>query len=290
MPTYTLRCCLCDDWHEPDLVHTQEHGMADHGIPRDELAQAKRRKHLVPGRIIYEWTLPDGRLWLRAERRPLTAAEESASQDVQERGEEVAAAVLSYLDTMAPEHALSHDSRWRLWQSIIRQVCYVLQSWPAREAVPPRRKTAMVHLTLNTGDSRDSPRSEVNESVLTRLTRLVRCGYGRVPDLPYNVTIIRTRCDAVFTIATRANFLYGVQPIVTCGVAQQWEVEIWGALCRLMDPTWSQGPQATMPLSRPWVAVVLWPAATLVPPDDFAALIEFERCLAWAIIEETPHE
>jgi hypothetical protein len=45
-----------------------------------------------------------------------------------------------------------------------------------------------------------------------------------------------------------------------------------------------------MPQSRPWVAAVIWPAATLVPPGDLAALIEFERGLAWAIIEETPHD
>jgi hypothetical protein len=111
-----------------------------------------------------------------------------------------------------------------------------------------------------------------------------------VPDLPYQVTIIRTRCDAVFTISTWPDFHSGVLPIVTCGVAQKWPAEIWAALCRLMHPTWSRGPQATMPRSRPWVAAVIWPAATLVPPDDLAALIEFERGLAWAIIEETPHD
>jgi hypothetical protein len=109
-----------------------------HGIARDDPAQAKRRKHLIPGRIIYEWTLPNGRRWLRAERRrPVTAAEESARQEAQERSEDVAAAVLAYVDIMAPEHALSSDGRWRLRQLIIRQVRYVLQSWPASEAAPP---------------------------------------------------------------------------------------------------------------------------------------------------------
>lgn len=148
----------------------------------------------------------------------------------------------------------------------------------------------MVHLTLNTGDSQESLRSTVHEAVRTRLTRLVRCGHGRVPDLPYQVTILRTRRGALFTIATQADFRDGVQPIVTCGLAQKWAPVIWAALCRLMDLAWSQGPQATMPLRLPWVAVILWPAARLVPPDDLAALIEFERCLAWAIIEETPHD
>jgi hypothetical protein len=81
MHTDTRRCCRCDDWQDSGLVRTHEHGLASHGIARDDLAQAKRRKHLIPGRIVYEWTLPDGRRWLRAERRrPVTAAAESARQ------------------------------------------------------------------------------------------------------------------------------------------------------------------------------------------------------------------
>ena len=138
MHTDTLRCCLGDDWQDSGLVRTHEHGLASHGIPRDDLAQAKRRKHLIPGRIVYEWTLPDGRRWLRAERRrPLTDTDEARRQEAQERGEDVAAAVLAALDTMAPAHALSRDGRWRLRPLIMRQVAYVLQRWPAREAAPP---------------------------------------------------------------------------------------------------------------------------------------------------------
>ena len=135
MPTDTLRCCRCDDWHDSDLGRTHEHGLASHGIARDDLAQANGRKHLIPGRLVYEWTLPDGRRWPRAERRrPLTDTDEAHRQEAQERGEDVAAAVLAYLDTMAPEHGLSGHGRGRLQQLIMRQVSYVLQSWPAREA------------------------------------------------------------------------------------------------------------------------------------------------------------
>jgi hypothetical protein len=138
MPTDTLRCCRCDDWQGSGLVCPPAHGLASHGIARDDLAQATRRKHLSPGRLVYEWTLPDGRRWLRAERRrPVTAAEERARQDAHERGEDVAAAVLAYLDTMAPEHALSRDGRWRRRQLIIRHVRDALQRWPDREAGPP---------------------------------------------------------------------------------------------------------------------------------------------------------
>ena len=121
MPTDTLRCYQCDDWHDPDLGRTHAHGLASHGIARDDLAQANRRKHLIPGRLVYEWTLPDGRRWLRAERRrPLTDTDEARHQEAQERGEDVAAAVLAYLDAMAPEHGLSGHGRWRLQQLIMR--------------------------------------------------------------------------------------------------------------------------------------------------------------------------
>ena len=147
----------------------------------------------------------------------------------------------------------------------------------------------MVHVTLNTGDSWESPRSTVHECVITRLSRLVRCGHGRVPGFPYEVTIICTRRGALFSIATRADFRDGVQPVLTCGVAWRRQAAIWRALCRLMDPSWSQGPQATMPLRLPWLAVLFWPAATLVPPDDRSALVKFGRGLAWAIVEEAAH-
>jgi hypothetical protein len=137
MPTYSLRCCLCDDWQDAGLVRPPAHGLASPGSARDDLAQANRRNHRIPGRLVSEWTLPDGRRWLRAERRrPLTAAAERARQDAHERGEEVAAAVLTYFDLMAPEHACSRDGRWRLRPLSSRHVRDVLQRWPAREAAP----------------------------------------------------------------------------------------------------------------------------------------------------------
>jgi hypothetical protein len=34
----------------------------------------------------------------------------------------------------------------------------------------------MIHLTLNTGDSRESPRREVNNTVITLLTPLIHLG------------------------------------------------------------------------------------------------------------------
>ena len=127
MPTDTLRCYRCDDWHDPDLGRPHAHGLAAHGSARDDLAQANRRNHRIPGRLVSEWTLPDGRRWLRAER---------ARQDAHERGKEVAAAVLAYFDLMAPEHAFSRDGRWRLRPLISRHVRNVLQRGPAREAAP----------------------------------------------------------------------------------------------------------------------------------------------------------
>jgi hypothetical protein len=46
---------------------------------------------------------------------------------------------------------------------------------PRRAPAGPRGE-AMIHLTLNTGDSRESPRREVNNTVITLLTPLIHLG------------------------------------------------------------------------------------------------------------------
>jgi hypothetical protein len=91
-------------------------------------------------------------------------------------------------------------------------------------------------------------------------------------------------------ISTRADSPAGAQPILTCGLAQEDDEAIWEGLCRLLDPRWSRESQVWKPEALPWLAVVILPAALQVPLSDVSALADFERCLAWAIIEETPHE
>jgi hypothetical protein len=101
----------------------------------------------------------------------------------------------------------------------------------------------MIHLTLNAGDSRESPRREVNHTVIILLTPLVHLGEGAVPGFPYDVSISRTARNAVLTISARADSPAGAQPIQTCGLAQEDDEAIREGLCRLLDPRWSRGPQ-----------------------------------------------
>ena len=83
-------------------------------------------------------------------------------------------------------------------------------------------------------------------------------------------------------------------PLVTCGVA--WtpagQAEIWPALESLYLNLGDQHPellgQACVPIcpaSLPWLAVVLLPAIALQSRDDVGWFGDFERCLAWAMIE-----
>ena len=43
-----------------------------------------------------------------------------------------------------------------------------------------------------------------------------------------------------------------------------------------------------MPASLPWLAVLLTPSIITLPKASILALGDFERCLAWALIHDTP--
>ena len=59
-------------------------------------------------------------------------------------------------------------------------------------------KQTMTHLTMNTGDTRESARAEVADDVIAALTPLVRAGGGAVPRLsPYTVAITREAAGVI---------------------------------------------------------------------------------------------
>lgn len=67
-----LTCLLCPEAQAPlapssNLLAYQEHLLNQHGVSRDDLAQAQRWHAEGGVVIVYEWGLPDGRPWLRAE-------------------------------------------------------------------------------------------------------------------------------------------------------------------------------------------------------------------------------
>jgi hypothetical protein len=140
----------------------------------------------------------------------------------------------------------------------------------------------LTHLTLTTGHRRDSPRHEVGEAALAAVRPLLRHGGGPIPGCPgYRVVLTREGLDAVFTVYNGRG-----HPLVTCGLARERPQDVWDALVQIMDPAWSRGPRAPRPEGTPWLGVVLLPTGLTTARAALSWMADFERVLAWALIED----
>ena len=151
----------------------------------------------------------------------------------------------------------------------------------------------MIHSTLNTGDSRRCPRSEVGEDIIAALKPLIAQGGGYVTESDISVAITRQGGGACFTI------FEGEKPLVNCSMA--WDKDsqdyVWSCAERLyLDTTevaqratgaWSDAIMAEpiMPDELPWLAVVLLPSLFGTRRETLAMLGDMERCIAWAILD-----
>ena len=166
------------------------------------------------------------------------------------------------------------------------------------------------HLTLNTGHTRPSPRSEVGHGIVDALRPLATNGQHEIPQTGgCTVRVTRVPGAALFTVYAPARISPDPHPLVTCGVAwtadaapQLWtHVEktyhvITEAGGGMMLPAGNASPD--MPATLPWLAVILMPgiayplaAGSRSKPFDeklTAWLGDFERCLAWTLIETAP--
>ncbi len=149
----------------------------------------------------------------------------------------------------------------------------------------------MTHLTLNTGHSVEQPDSGPS-GVVESMRSLLRGGsLGLVaPNLAqFRVEVFRDAGGAVFTV------FRGSDPIVMCGVASERESadEIWMSLEQVYL-TLSDSYPAEMaarhspeqPSSLPWLAVMLFPTIALQPAGTMDWLGDFERCMAWALLDD----
>lgn len=158
----------------------------------------------------------------------------------------------------------------------------------------------MEHITLTTGETRISPRSEVADEIIALVQRdLLPLAAFAIPGVRegWTVQLSRETTASMFSI-----YYYGT-PILTCGLAMDafGADVIWPKLKSLHSRSygclegclnkiprgWPLEP--SQPRSVPWLGVVLLPTAAIVPPEDMCWLGDFERCVAWAIIDETPH-
>lgn len=156
------------------------------------------------------------------------------------------------------------------------------------------------HVTLATGHSRRSPRSDVSPEVVDVVASWL--DRALLPDAP------STQAPVPLPVADLAQFsahvfttagglvvtIYGPDiltlpprtptpiPLVTFGVARRSRgaAKLWGDLISAAQAAHSMPP---MP-GAPWLAVVLHPSL-IAFPDASHWLGDFERCVAWAWID-----
>lgn len=144
------------------------------------------------------------------------------------------------------------------------------------------------HLTLSTGHTRRSYRSEVRDDVVTYCRDLIdQAIAGEEEGL--RVPIPSLGCD-LGVVSTSRSLLVSVQreevPLVTFGLATHSRsgASLWRVLTEVGASTPIHETVKLCP-PEPWCAVRLEPGATLADHDVLMALGDFERCMAWAFIE-----
>jgi hypothetical protein len=143
----------------------------------------------------------------------------------------------------------------------------------------------VIHYTLNSGNVRTSPRSEVADHVIAAMAPFVLVGDHRLPGpLGDRYRLVVPAADAGFLATVFRDQL----PLVTIAVAgtEADAHEMWPAIEGLYlsiypDPLARVAPER--PATLPWCAVVVVNAAQL--GDAVRWLGDFERCLAWTWLE-----
>lgn len=144
------------------------------------------------------------------------------------------------------------------------------------------------HLTLDTGDQRDSYRGEVSDEVLAVLRPLLeRVAAGERVPVPGE---IRPTCTMTGAVGRSRSLLLTVSgppvhdehvPLVTIGVAPDSlaSATLWRE--------WLNRERDDRTPMAPWCAVRLWPTLALYP-EAAHWLGDLERCIAWAWLERAP--
>jgi hypothetical protein len=149
----------------------------------------------------------------------------------------------------------------------------------------------MLHLTLNTGYPRESPRSEVGDDVIEMMRPLCRPGTHPLPGAigpDWTVQVASGEAGGLLFMV-----FHNERSVVACGVAGDDVAadEMWPILERFYLDLTDQAPHRNAdwqspqrPASTPWCAVVM----VTIDPSIFATadwLDDFERCLAWTWLE-----
>lgn len=145
------------------------------------------------------------------------------------------------------------------------------------------------HVTLNTGDTRRSPRSEVSdEAVIVCRDLIDRATAGAEPRIPGQDATLTMAAEGRCALAT-VWALADHAPLVTIGFAahSRCAPRLWEILHDPASRMPQQPPIATRIGERPdapWCAARIEIGLAL-HVEDAHWLGDFERCLAWAWIE-----
>lgn len=143
----------------------------------------------------------------------------------------------------------------------------------------------LTHYTLNTGHSRESPRSEVGDDIIERCRELIVTGEHSLP-FPGQFTI-KTTNEGGGLLAT---VFAGQVPIVTIAVARTnedaktlWpQIEgLYHKVTEMPGHRQADWELAKEPVMLPWLSVAIIAQQFYLP-----WLGDFERCIAWAWIED----
>ena len=147
------------------------------------------------------------------------------------------------------------------------------------------------HVTLDTGHTRRSPRSEVDDGVLPRVQAMLQQALaGERPEVMNGCTLTAAaegRC-LLGTVWKPLGSVSKSVPVVTIGVAEHSRCggRLWRLMHDVADRT-GMPPLATnrtKPPQEPWCAARL-EIGSIAAVETMEWLGDFERCLAWAFLE-----
>jgi len=152
----------------------------------------------------------------------------------------------------------------------------------------------MIHLTITTGHTRQSPRDEVDRSILglcqdAILPALLSGKKAKLPRLPNN-WLTGTSHEGGLVATAWVNHQGEPAPIATWWIAtdQTSANELWKVAmtyCREVAVLTGQAmPQVGKPVTTPWVAAWIEIGA-IFDPSSFSWVADLERYLAWAWLD-----
>lgn len=144
---------------------------------------------------------------------------------------------------------------------------------------------AIEHLTLSSGHTRRSPRSEVREEIIDRIRAALAAG-GEDVGGGWSVRILPGMPDGTAVY----DLLHDGRRVVACylGIDRARANDLWDQLDAVMPL--AAGAVRRRPKRVPWLAVMPAPdPAVLADPAAFADILleagDLERCVAWAILD-----